>query len=65
MRGSPGERRQVAPGQATSRPGDVADHVDRDLIAGEQVPQFLLGAPRQVLGHPRHWQAMGMQVRSG
>ena len=59
MRGGPGERRQVSPGQATSGPGDIADHVDRDLIACEQVSQFLLGAPLQVFGYPRHRQATG------
>ena len=56
QRRGPGQSRQVAPGQAASRGGDVADHVDPGLIAGEQVPQFLLGPQRQVLGHPRHRQ---------
>ena len=59
MRRSPGQRRQVAPGQAASRPGDVADHVDGDLVACEQVPQFLLCAPLHVLSDPRHRQAAG------
>ena len=58
MRGRPGKSRQVAPGQAASGPCDVTNHVDRDLIAREQVPQFLLGAQFDVLGHPRHRQAM-------
>jgi hypothetical protein len=38
MRGSPGQRRQVTPGQPTARPGHIADHVDGDLITCEQVP---------------------------
>ena len=59
QRRGPGQSRQVTPGQAAARGGDVADHVDPGLITGEQIPQLLLGAQRQVLGHPRHRQATG------